>query len=503
MNQYIKEDFTNEFMEKLDKEKFYLIGGECEVGKTTAIMEKLVPFAKKHHREVLYVCNRLSLKDQLTGKYIEETMDEYGVFKQNDNLTIGMYQSITKALEKGCSFLYEEKYDYIILDEAHLIYDAADYDLNSYLFMEFINKVDSIVVYMSGTPESINKLEEYMTKKLVPLRKVDKTNNPIGTVYLVEDKNVFESLRAQYLEKDYKWIELVSRSKQFRGVKNKLSNFKVSNLLSSSNVSRDLYMADYDDMVLKTVIEDEELPCELLLATKFLDVGVNINAHSNFVAAFNCVEMPNTLEQFRNRIRIKKDDPFHIDIIIYVQRPPKWQLDILKNKLKEINDIYDELESYERVIMEHNHAFGKRFRKGGVISEREYNPITKKLLEEKIAFFKGMYEAKNLIEFYRGFLIEMYPDKKIINYKALEFDYFLESLIGEVESINLTNIQQQQLRFKMKELRIDPRHSNELPHLNRINSFLKEEKIPYILKNPVIRIEGKQTRIWRLEKCAR
>lgn len=68
--------------------------------KTTAIMEKLVPFAKRNNENVLYVCNRVTLKEQLCSKYNEEEIKETSVFKQNENLTIGMYQSITTSLEK-------------------------------------------------------------------------------------------------------------------------------------------------------------------------------------------------------------------------------------------------------------------------------------------------------------------------------------------------------------------------------------------------------------------
>lgn len=500
MNKFVSEDFTEDFMKTLNTESYYLIGAECGAGKTTAIMEKLVPFAKSNDKQVLYVCNRLTLKDQISNKYNEEIVKETGVFRQNKNLTIGMYQSITTSIEKGCSFIYEQEYDYIILDEAHLIYDSADYDFNAFIFMEFINQLEAVVIFMSGTPKSIEKLKPYLNKKLEVKREADLTNNPIGNIFLVEEKETFEQLRFNYVNKGNKWLELVSRSKQFQGMKSKYRNYNVATLLSSSNDNKELYMpiGGYDEKVLQSIVDKEELICDLLFTTKFLDVGVNINAQSNFVAAFNCVEMPNTIEQLRSRIRVKQSNSFQVDLIFYVQRPKSWQLDVLQRKLDYINSLYLEFGDYEEILLNHNQALGKRFRKDGVISEKEFNPITKVLIEEKLNFLKEMYYTNDLIGFYKKYLSEMYPTKDIINYKAVGIEEYFDGLMKDKMVLDLTDIQQQQIRQKMKEFRIDSRHSNELPHLKRINDFLKEEKVPYTIKNPVVRIDGMQKRIWRL-----
>lgn len=285
------------------------IGAECGSGKTTAIMEKLVPFARRNNENVLYVCNRVTLKDQLYSKYNEEEIKETGVFKQNENLTIGMYQSITTSLEKIGVYINDQNFDYIIFDEAHLIYDSVDYDFNSFLFMEFINQLDAVIIFMSGTPQSVKKLEAYMTKDLKEIREPNQENNPIGKIYLVDNKETFEKLRFKYVNVGYQWLELVSRSKEFTRVKSKYRNYKVATLLSNSNKNKMFYMTQDDEIVLQNIIEKEELICEMLFTTKFMDVGVNIQAHNHFIVGFNhfivgfnCIEMPNTIEQFRSRI---------------------------------------------------------------------------------------------------------------------------------------------------------------------------------------------------------
>lgn len=504
MSNFVSEDFTDEFMMKLGKECYYVMGAECGAGKTTAIMEKLVPFADSQDKKVLYVCNRVTLKEQLYNKYNEEELKKAGIVAQDECLTIGMYQSITSSIERKSGFLDIQKWDYIVLDEAHLIYDSADYDFDAFLFLEFINKLDAVFIFMSGTPRSIKKLQPYMSKPLKLIRETDYFNNPIRGIYLVEDKTVFEQLRFNYVNEGYKWIELVSRSSQFQGLKSKYKNYGVATLLANSNKNKELYMPSggYDELILERITNNEELGCDLLFTTKFLDVGVNIQAKTNFVAAFNCTEMMNTMEQFRSRIRVDKREDYQVDLIIYVQRPKKWQLENLQKKLNYINNLYEEYGNYEGVVMKHNQVLGERFRRDGIISEKEFNPITKALLEDKLEFFNEMYYTNDLMGFYKKHLKEIYPTKDIINYKAVDIKAYLEKLMKGLLIRNLSDEQQRQLRQKMKEFKIDPKHCNELPHLKRINAFLEEEKCGYVIENPRVWIDGKQKRIWRLIKCA-
>lgn len=201
---------------------------------------------------------------------------------------------------------------------------------------------------------------------------------------------------------------------------------------------------------------------------------------------------------------MKKGDSYKVDLIFYIQRPKIWQLDNLQRELDCISDLYEQFGSYEDVILKHNQAFGKRFRSHGIISEKEFNPITKALLEDKLNFLKEMYYTTDLMSFYKKFLLlsEMYPTKDINDYKAVKIEKQLNKLMEGSTVVDLSDVKQLELRQMMKAYRIDPRHSNELPHFKRINDFLKEEKVSYIIVNPRVRIEEKQKRIWRLIKCA-
>lgn len=359
-------------------------------------MEKLLPFIAGNGQQMLYICNRVALRNQLLNKYKHKELKENGIVRENENLTIGMYQSITNAINKGNEAIYEENYDYLILDEAHLIYDAADYDLNSYLFMEFIDKLDAVIIMMSGTPNSISQLQPYTKKKLKIVSEPNKNNNPIRNIYLVEDNTTFEELRYKYVDKRFKWIELVSFSKQFNDKKYKYSSYNVATLLSESNKSKERYMpkGSYDERVLNGIVFSEKMIADFIFTTKSMDVGVNIKADTNFVVAFDGVEMLNTYEQMRSRVRVQKDSNYIVDLIFHVQRPKKWQIELLQNKLEYINKLYAEFGGYEEVVFKHNLAIGERIRRDSIIQEKDFNPIARDLIAEKLIFSKKCMKQK-------------------------------------------------------------------------------------------------------------
>lgn len=304
MKNYVSETFTKELLDGMNKENIYLVGSECGSGKTTAIMTKLIPYAKEQNKKVLFLCNRKTLKKQLDHKYKWTTKyDE--MIEKNLNLTLKMYQSINEIMEMN---LVDEiigmDFDYIVIDEAHLIYDASDYDFKAHRFIQFINEwtPKSTIIALSGTPDSFLKLENYFTRSIKQIRYINKENNKIRRVLLTTDKKEFKETILNYLDNQYKTLSLVSYAEMLKIAKLSFANKDMATLLSEAHEEVEKYMDDKDQYVLQKIIEEEEMICDVIVATKFLDVGVNIETHQNFLVAYYCNEMINTIEQFRSRL---------------------------------------------------------------------------------------------------------------------------------------------------------------------------------------------------------
>lgn len=150
--------------------------------------------------------------------------------------------------------------------------------------------------------------------------------------------------------------------------------------------------------------------------------------------------------------------------------------------------------------MEHNQAIGKRWRANGIVSERKYNPITRKLLSEKISFYEEWYNSSNPLEFYRDMLTKMYPSASIVNVSAKNIAIFLEGLLDGQNKRVLNDQEKNYVRSKMRAFKIDQRHSNELPSVTRINNYLKKEKLVYSIESTRVTINGERKRYWQIVK---
>lgn len=505
MKNYVSETFTQEVLDGLVKEKIYLVGSECGSGKTTAIMTKLVPYAKEKNKNILYLCNRTALKNQLDHKY--KWTNKYDeLIETNINVTLKMYQSITGIMEMN---LIDEvigtDFGYIVIDEAHLIYDASDYDFKAHRFIQFINECtsNSVVIALSGTPNSFIKLKDYFKREIKQIRYVDKKNNKIRRILLTTDKEEFKETIIKYLDNHSKVLSLVSDAEQLKAAKISFVNKDMATLLSEANKKVELYMDYKDRNVLSKIIDEEEMICDLIVSTKFLDVGVNIATHQNFLVAYYCNEMINTIEQFRSRLRFAEDSPYHLDLLFKVMTKTSSNNRIKKIKmyLQRYEELYKVYGTFEE-ILKHN---PKQKFKVGFGSEHEdyeqYNPITRRLKLDQLNFYEKLSNSDNLLETYREVLKEMYPHVEIVTVKDIKVEKYLDDLMnGEKELIFKSDEAKQKFREDMRNLNVVTVHKQSLPSIKTINKGING--LGYLLEDTRIYIGGKKgyKRCWKLTK---
>lgn len=507
MTKYISEDFTDEYLNKLTNEHLYLIGAECGSGKTTAIFEKLVPYAEKNNKKVLFLCNRIFLKDQVLKKYLKNYDLENSLYTVG-NLTLVMYQSILGFYRKYYKVLMDS-YDFIVIDEAHLIFDSSDYDHGGYIFCKYLNEKSSVLMCLSGTPNSVLKLEKYLNRKIHVLREVDRENNNIRNVFIVDKKDEFLNLRKEYLNNGYQLLQLISRTNQIAAFKRDFSSYNIACAVSVHNKDAKLIMGTYDELVKDKIVTDGKLVCDALITTKFLDVGVSIEADKNFVICYECVELPNTIEQFASRIRIAKGLPLHVDIIFYVKRPNKHHIDELKGKLNEIESIYGSEEEYADIIHSNEKyielfgGFGEFEIGEKTVKLEKINPITRACLNEKVTYYKRIHNAENAIEYFYNMFSKMYPNAKIIKYKYKGLKTIFDNLFCNGQGEIKLNVEQQEIfRNNIHSLGYYPKHTNDIPGLNKIKKLITTSKLPYSIdsKQKSKQMDGSRPWVWIIKK---
>lgn len=507
MTNYISEDFTDEYLNKLKNEHFYLIGAECGSGKTTAIFEKLVPYAEKNNKKVLFLCNRVFLKDQIIQKYLINYDLKKSLYTVG-NLTLVMYQSIL-GLYRRYYEVFMDEYDFIIIDEAHLIFDSSDYDHGGYIFCQYLNERNSVMMFLSGTPSSVFKLEKYLNRKVHVLREVDRENNTIRNVFIVDNKDEFLNLRKDYLNNGYQLLQLISRTTQITDFKRDFASYDIACAVSAHNKEAKLIMGSYDELVKDKIVTERILACDALVTTKFLDVGVSIEADRNFVICYECVEVPNTIEQFASRVRIAKDLPLHVDIIFYVKRPNKHHIDELNRKLNEIDSIYASEEDYADIIHSNEKyielfgGFGEFMIGEKTVKLEKINPITRACLNEKVKYYKKIHDIEAATEYFSNMFSTMYPHAKVIKQKYKGLKTIFDNLFcNGHEKVELDDEQQLKFRTNIQSLGYYPKHANDIPGLVKIRTLIDKCNLPFIInsKQKPKQIDGKRPRVWIISR---
>lgn len=506
---YVSSQFTDEFIEGLKNTEINLIGAECGSGKTSAIFNKLVPYAEKNHNSVLYLCNRTTLRKQISKEYAEGIEDK-PLIKKSDNLTIGMYQSINAKIsfDIPISNLIESQFDYVVLDEFHSLYDNSDYDYKSYLFMNYLNEIESTIIALTGTPDNINEMQEFLNKPINPLREPDKTNNRIQNIYVVDNMDKLRRMQNTHLEEGYKVLELDSNIESIGKVKKDFCEYKANGLISQSNKDYWKYQNESDEAIRMAIIEEEKMCCNVLATTKFMDVGINIQADTNFLVSYNCTEIPNTIDQYRSRIRFNKESDFHIDLLFRVLTKQSMYMKMKKIE-KEFDDYNEKKKKYGSFenMMKHNPKNNPEgFKDKEKVDDWErFNPVRMKFLRTKNDFLKKLYYSKNIIETYTQILQEMYPKAviQVIEYTDLfNVESYLEGYLKGSNEVQLIKKQQEQIKNDLTALKLDKKHPNNVFGLKRIKDYFKDNHLQFEINRDRATIDGKQQSVWILKRIS-
>lgn len=504
---YVSEMFTDEFIEGLKNKEINLIGSETGSGKTTAIMKRLVPFAKNYNKNVLLLINRTTLRKQLKNEYAKGLEDK-PLIKISDTLTIGMYQSINAKIsfDIPVSNLIESKFDYVVLDEFHSLYDNSEYDYKSYLFMNYLNEIESTIIALTGTPDNIVEMQEFLNKPINSLREPDKTNNKVENIYIADNTDKYRKVQKNHLENDCKILELNSNIENITKAKNDFRDYKANGLISQSNKYYWKLRNESDEDIRMAIIEHEKMNCNVLATTKFMDVGINIQADTNFLVSYNCTEIPNTIDQYRSRVRFNKDSDYHVDLLFRVLTKQSMYMKMkkIKDEFNYYNDKIKKYGSFENMMKHNPKNNPEGFKDSKKVDDWErFNPVRMKFLRTKYNFLKKLYYSKNIIETYTQMLQEMYPKAviKVIEYTNLfDIEGYLEGYLKGFNEVQLIKKQQEQIKNDLTALKLDKKHPNNVFGLKRIKDYFKDNHIQFEISRDRATIDGKQQSVWILKR---
>ncbi len=276
-------------------------------GKTSFILNKLLPYAAKKQRHILYLCNRTALEKQMKNAVAKKLLPARNDIPCTDNnafffperkasITILNYQSLLRSikLNQQNGYFFNPFY-YVILDEAHFfLEDALFNSLTGIIYDKIMTHFSrAVLIFMSATIIEFEGIYD-LTKK-------DSSNyyfSPNLNITTTKYHNSFTNTRYQpytyqtdneVISKiktcpdNEKWLIFVSSKKAGENLKTKIreSTGKTVAFLDSSKKKT---------ITWERIVKDSHFAENILISTKVLDNGVNITDPSvkHIVLPFCC-----------------------------------------------------------------------------------------------------------------------------------------------------------------------------------------------------------------------
>ena len=281
-------DTIGEEYKQWSKGDIVAIQAQTGTGKTYFVKNVLVPYMDKYEH-MLIISNRTNLKRQvkidLLKKLQKDTpknLKELDKITTVGNVTLLSYHQIAimrQAQEEKGKEINLDIYKYIICDECHWFKsDASFCDKTELAWKELIRTRhrESIVVYISATMEEIRPMIDSAIEKFNEKSfgyGIKLWNYTTGIDYSYLNPYYFDKIENLGVHiknadiKDGKWLVFVTSKSMAKNLKDIITNKKVSIITADTK-------EDNED--LKSIINNSKFNSDVLICTKVLDNGVNI-----------------------------------------------------------------------------------------------------------------------------------------------------------------------------------------------------------------------------------
>lgn len=316
----------------------------------------------------------------------------------------GICMTIDKFSRLNMMEIKEIGFDYIFIDESHLMFQSEYRPVMSKV-VEKIRSSEVPVVMMSGTPVGetvffedivhIKVIKEDVRKKNIQIYITDKPIDNLCWMCKAMAKNVADGVRVLFPTNKGSMFkeqieELVS---YFLQKEHFIYDRPIVNYYKKSNVG--------EDFMDKVNIEKTIDKTNILLCSTYLSVGVDILDRFDFEIYFNDLWMPQEIEQFANRLRShdlsiniyaarKNAEGDSLNIMDYT--PCNFQLND-----DEIKNVHSIIRSCNAMIERNPVEYRYNSLVSSIIKDNkfiEYNEIENKYYLNEIAYKIIMFERK-------------------------------------------------------------------------------------------------------------
>ncbi|MFQ9933624.1 MAG: DEAD/DEAH box helicase [Lachnospiraceae bacterium] len=536
---YISDIIKTDIMKWKPKDTVF-ISAPTGTGKTTFVLEQLLPYAINNEKRILYLCNRSVLEQQLKAKLFKrQGIDTYNaeLIKSTydfEGISIMTYQRL-QSLKGNALQEIENDFSYIIYDEIHYLMEDAAFNAYTSKLWKFIS-CRCISIFMSATlddlPERIiNKMyDEYVDERLnwevenkflrkkkiiMPLCQtmihnlVNGLNYgdgdiPYNHVWYYDVPEQEKNIMVKYYEDEEMIIkEIIDNQKNTDDkwllfTNNKKRGALLCASLKKSNISTEMFSADdRESDIRKEIINQEAFETRVLITTKVLDNGITLKDCKLKHIMIDTISETEFLQMLGRKRYINQKDKF----ILYICKKSAKQFSGYKNlECKKNIDFLTKAHTNAEICDESKKS-------------KEYDEMVKKFMyvdkdgkfvinEWALVYYKKQYEfvcrmeeavQKDEWAFVKEQLSWLGMEKQFDENNALEravADECKEELSEYLTSLrdkSLDKEEQKEFRKSVKNYAIKMKKeickNSRTPGLKVINQFFKESELPFFIES--------------------
>lgn len=471
---YVSHYITIETIRNLTNETTYLIAAGVGRGKTTLVKDVIVQYCEANNKTMLFITPRTLIADKM---------------KKELNIIPGIDIHTTQTIENHLNNLkIVGSYDYIIIDEAHLLIEDSDFNIYTDILYDWlINQKNSIKILMTGTPEHLLRCP--LIGKLDTLLELEPQGNISKFTFVQSESQFFSKLNSAYINKE-KTIVFCSSAATAYELHNRYD--KSAFLCSKTNkaLSKHRTMSSYNSIIEKETFEEI-----VLFITTVGTTGISINDKKIkkvfMYGIFNNVEFKQAVARVR-----EKESP-SIEVIVKVPEPKA-----LEARYRQICAELTYISNKEMYSKGHIRKSVPKF-----ICVQAGNETWNKFISYKLQYFKEFIELVKE-HGYEEVIMELYSYKIDSKYKPLQhrinsLEYRLHTFLGDKKEIILIGEALDKFKdYIFFELGIQtPKKLDEFIKYNKAKfKDARQKNYMYHVESKVKSVNGEKHRGWVISK---
>lgn len=241
-------------------EGLYLVDAPCGTGKSYFVFHTLYPFAKENNKKLIVFSNRNALKRQqelqAEGTDIELITYQKLEYNQYLNGDWNVRRSVPDLMQEL------EGYDYIVLDEAHYLFQDARFNRNTEVILSMIERyrLSKVIIMLSATPDL---LKSYFGDRIKETYEAEADYSYIQKAYCYTSKDAAYKI-LDSIPQNEKAVFFGDSRERLKELHRRYSDSAY--LCSDNETTSDVF---------EQITSTERFACRFLFTTKVLDNGVN------------------------------------------------------------------------------------------------------------------------------------------------------------------------------------------------------------------------------------